>query len=63
MHVHVWRDDIAPSQYRWHATAQEYDLGVPVGAGAAPLKAIADLLWMIDIEDIDPRQCSIVWEG
>jgi hypothetical protein len=63
MRVHVWHDDIAPRQWRWHASAQEYDLGVPVGSGATPLKAIEDLFWLIDIESVEPAQCSISWEN
>ena len=61
MQVHVWRDDIAPSAWRWCAAAQEYDLDVPVGSGTTPLKAIEDLLWLIDVENVEPEQCSIVW--
>lgn len=45
MQVHIYRDDIAPRDYRWCATDREYDLDVPVGSGATPLKAIEDLLW------------------
>lgn len=63
MQVHVWRDDIAPREWRWNASAQEYDLDVPVGSGATPLKAIEDLFWLIDVEEVDPAQCSIVWES
>ena len=62
MQVHIWRCDVAPSSDRWQASAQEYDLGVPVGSGATPLQAIEDLLWHLDIENVEPGQCSIVWE-
>lgn len=62
MKVYVARDMIAPPEWRWFATAQEYDLGVPVGTGATPLEAIGDLLWQMDIENIEPRACTIVWE-
>lgn len=63
MQVHVWRCDVAPREYRWNATAQEYDLDVPVGSGATPLEAIEDLLWHLDVEDVEPEQCSIIWEN
>lgn len=63
MQVHIYRDDIAPRDYRWCATDREYDLDVPVGSGATPLKAIEDLLWHLDFEDIKPEQCSIIWEN
>lgn len=61
MRVLVSHDYIAPKAWRWQAMAQEYDLGVPVGSGATPLQAIEDLLWRIDVDDIEPEQCSIVW--
>jgi hypothetical protein len=35
---------------------------LPVGSGATPLKAIEDLLWLIDVENVEPEQCSIVWD-
>jgi hypothetical protein len=63
MRVHTYRDDIAPREWRWNACATEYDLDVPVGSGATPLKAISDLLWLIDVEDVAPEQCSIIWEN
>jgi hypothetical protein len=63
MHVHIWRDDIAPRESRWCVTAQEYDLGVPVGSGATPLRAIEDLLWRLDIENVGPEQYTIIWEN
>lgn len=56
---HAWE---APRDDRWQAMEQDYDLGVPVGSGATPLQAIADLLWRLDIEDIEPGQCTIVWK-
>jgi hypothetical protein len=59
MQVHIWRCDVAPREWRWNACAQEYDLDVPVGSGATPLKAIEDLLWLIDVENVEPEQCSI----
>ena len=62
MRVHLYRDEIAPREWRWHATNQEYDLDVPVGSGATPLKAITDLCWHLDL-DIEPAQCSIIWEN
>lgn len=61
MKVYVARDLIAPPEWRWFATAQDYDEGVPVGTGATPLAAIGDLLDRLDIEDIEPRSCTIVW--
>ena len=63
MQVHVWRCDIAPSSDRWQTSAQEYDLDVPVGSGATPLEAIADLFQVIDVKDIEPEQCTIIWEN
>jgi hypothetical protein len=63
MRVIVDRCDVAPRSYRWQAMEQDYDLGVPVGSGPTPLAAIADLLWRLDIEDIAPEQCDIVWVG
>lgn len=63
MKVYVSQDFIAPASYRWAAMAvQDYDEGIPVGTGATPLEAIEDLLWHLDIEDIEPRDCTIVWE-
>jgi hypothetical protein len=62
MQVYIWRCDVAPREWRWQAARQEYDLDVPVGSGATPLKAIEDLLWLIDVENVEPEQCSIVWE-
>jgi hypothetical protein len=63
MQVHIYRDDIAPRSHRWNACALEYDLGVPVDSGTTPLQAIADLLWHLGVEDIEPEQCPIVWEN
>ena len=62
MRVIVARCDIAPASDRWYATDRDYDLDVPVGSGATPLKAIEDLLWRLDVEDVAPEQCDIVWE-
>ncbi len=61
MRVIVSRCDIAPRSDRWMAVDRDYDLGVPVGHGATPLAAVADLLWCLDIEDIEPGDCDIVW--
>lgn len=61
MRVIVAARDIAPCSDRWLATDRDYDLGVPVGHGATPLAAIADLLWAMDIEDVAPEDCDIVW--
>lgn len=61
MRVIVSVCDVAPRSDRWLATDRDYDLGVPVGHGATPLAAIADLLWAMDIEDIAPEDCAIVW--
>lgn len=63
MRVHLYRDDIAPRSHRWNACAQEYDLDVPVGSGATPLKAIEDLFWLLDVENVEPAQSSIIWEN
>jgi hypothetical protein len=61
MRVIVSSCDVAPPSDRWLATDRDYDLGVPVGHGPTPLAAIADLLWRLDIEDIEPTDCDIVW--
>jgi hypothetical protein len=61
MRVILSTDDIAPPSDRWYATDRDLDLGVPVGSGPTPLAAIADLLWAMDIEDIEPTDCDIVW--
>lgn len=61
MRVLVSHDYIAPKSDRWRATAQEYDLGVPVGSGATPLQAIEDLLWRLDDETTVPEQVTIEW--
>lgn len=63
MRVFIRRCDIAPASDRWQATAQEYDLDVPVGCGPTPLKAIEDLFWHLDIEDVDPASTPIIWEN
>jgi hypothetical protein len=61
MRVIVSSCDIAPPSDRWYATDRELDLGIPIGHGATPLAAIADLLWAMDIEDIEPADCDIAW--
>lgn len=61
--VFVARDDIAPKSDRWYATDRELDLGVPTGHGATPLGAIDDLLWRLNVEDIEPTACDIVWRS
>lgn len=61
MRVLVSHDYIAPKSWRWQAMTQEFDLGVPVGHGSTPLRAIADLLCWLDDEDTLPEQCNIVW--
>lgn len=64
MKVYLSQDDIAPRAWRWHAMdVPDFDLGVKVGSGATPLEAIEDLLWHLDIEDINPRDCEIVWRN
>ena len=45
MRVILSTDDIAPPSDRWYATDRDLDLGMPIGHGATPLAAIADLLW------------------
>lgn len=61
MKVLVSRCDVAPASDRWQAMLREYDLGEPVGSGATPLEAIADLLWRLDADDTDPATVDIVW--
>ena len=61
MRVFVSTDDIAPASDRWYAADRELDLDVPIGSGPTPLAAIADLLWRLDVEDIEPADCEIVW--
>ena len=63
MRVIVSSCGIAPASDRWIATDRDYDLGVPVGHGATPLTAIADLLWRLDIEDVAASDCDITWES
>lgn len=63
MRVILSQCDIAPSSDRWLATDRDYDLGVPVGHGATPLAAVADLLWFIGVEDIEAEDCDIVWSA
>jgi hypothetical protein len=62
MRVIVSVCDIAPRSDRWIATQRDYDLDTPVGHGPTPLAAVADLLWCLDIEDIEPTDCDIAWE-
>lgn len=62
MRVIISRCDIAPASDRWYATDRNYDFDVPVGSGATPLRAIEDLLWRLDVEDVEPGQCDIVWQ-
>jgi len=61
--VSLHRCDVAPASDRWQATEDGFDLGVPIGSAATPLKAIADLLWAMNIEDIEPSDCLIHWEN
>lgn len=61
MRVLVSHDYVAPKSWRWQAMPCEFDLGVPVGHGSTPLRAIADLLCWLDVEDIEPEQVEIVW--
>jgi hypothetical protein len=61
MRVIVSRCDIAPRSDRWLATDRDYDLGVPVGHGATPLAAVADLLWAMNIDWLSPSDVEIVW--
>lgn len=61
MRVLVSHDYVAPREWLWQATAQEFDLGVPVGSGATPLQAIEDLLWHLDDETTVPMQVEIEW--
>jgi hypothetical protein len=60
MRVIVSVNDIAPASDRWYATDRDLDLGIPIGHGATPLAAIADLLWAMNVEDIEPADCDIV---
>jgi hypothetical protein len=61
MRVILSTNDIAPPSDRWYATDRDLDLGIPIGHGATPLAAIADLLWAMNIEDIEPTDCDIAW--
>jgi hypothetical protein len=61
MRVIVHRCDEAPASDRWDATENGYDLGIPIGHGDTPLAAIEDLLWAMNIEDIEPEDCTIDW--
>lgn len=50
---------VRPAEYRyrehqWTACVGDYDLDDPVGSGATPLEAVADLLWKCDLEDETP---------
>lgn len=54
--------DYAPDGQHYYATAHGLDLDVDIGRGATALEAVADLLWAMDIEDINPESCQLVWE-
>jgi len=55
-------EDCPVKDYFWYACDRDLDLGVPVGHGRTPLKAIEDLLWKLD-SDESPEDCDIVWSA
>lgn len=62
MRVLLTQCDIAPRSDRWIATETNY--GGPesaLGSGHTPLAAVSDLLWALNIEDIEPQDCDILW--
>lgn len=55
MRIVVTTCDVAPAWARYQATEADYGgPPEPVGTGATPLEAVADLLWHLDLEDTTP---------
>jgi hypothetical protein len=58
MRIIVTTSDVCPAFARYRAMTahhfENYEAEYPVGSGATPLEAVADLLWKCDLEDDTP---------